>query len=77
MEAGCKRVDVEAKRYGAPEVWRRAVGVATWRCEAVEAHCRCTTRRYGGMDAGCKRAGVEVWSSGALEVRFRRVEVEA
>jgi len=43
MEGGCKRVDVEAMRYGAPEAGCRSVnveGVDVWSCRALEVRCR-------------------------------------
>jgi len=83
MEAGCKRADMEAKRYGAPEVRCR-------RCLKRGMELRSSggslqACRHGGVEVwssggavqACRRGGgTEVWSSGALKVRCRRVDVE-
>ena len=35
-EARCRRVDVEAWSYEAPELWRSVAGVETWRYAALD-----------------------------------------
>ena len=37
LESRCRRADV-----GGMEVWRRAIGVVTWRHGALEARYRCS-----------------------------------
>jgi len=36
IDVGCRRVDMEAKRDGALELWGCALGVETWRCGGME-----------------------------------------
>ena len=40
LEMRCKRVHVEVFVSRALELWRRAVGVATWKYGALESRCR-------------------------------------
>jgi len=51
------------------ELWRLAVGVATWRYGNMDLRRALRTRdveawRYGMLEARCRRADVEVWSAG-------------
>src|SRR5436190_23448124 len=55
LEVRCKRADVEAKRYGDPELGRHAAGLGTWRCLPQE---------LWRFDAGV--ASKEVWRSGGV-----------
>ena len=79
LATGCS--DVEAWRYGGAlqacrrgcmELWKRAIGVVTWRRGGSEE-----AWGSGAPEARCSRADVEVFASRTVEGRRRSVDAEA
>ena len=61
----CRRAEVKAGKYGAPEVWRRATVAATLRHRGMKRWsciAGMPTWKHGSMELWRRGAGVVTWS---------------